>query len=204
VEFADYECPHCGMMAPIMEKVYAQFPGNARFLYKFMPLSVHPHGEISARAGVAAIRQGKFWEMNEKMFKNQSHLEETNLLDYAKELGMDPVRFKADMNSPETADRLAKDKKLSNDLDIKGTPTIYINGRLFESGANPETSLVEWLSLDLMLRGITQKAPAAAAGNLAPTSGSTKDAGASLLMLDGGKSAKAAGTGSGAGAATVK
>jgi protein-disulfide isomerase len=161
VEFADFECPHCAMMEPAMNKAFAQFGGDARFVFKFMPLGKHAHGDISARAGIAAMRQGKFWEMHDKMFKNQAHLEETNLLDYAKELGLDVAAFKVDMNGPEAADRLAKDKKLADDLVVGGTPTIYINGRLFQANANPEQALTDWITLDLTLKGLTAKpAPA--------------------------------------------
>jgi protein-disulfide isomerase len=178
VEFADFECPHCAMMEPILTKLYAQFGADARFVFKFMPLPLHTHGEISARAGFAAHRQGKFWEMHDKMFKNQSHLEETNLMDYAKELGLDVEKFRTDMTGAEATDRIAKDKKLATDLDVGGTPTIYINGRLVDLGANPEQTLTDWINLEFVLRGVTPHA--------APTAVPIASASA---LLDAGKSA---------------
>jgi protein-disulfide isomerase len=184
VEFADFECPHCAQMMPIMEKAFQAYAGNANFSYKFLPMPMHMHGEISSRAGFAASRQGKFWEMSEKMFKNQAHLEETNLLDYAKELGLDVQKFKADMVGSEATSRLAKDKKLADDLDVKGTPTIYINGRLFEAGANPEQVMMDWLALDLTLSGVEKKAAPPALSVMPGLAASAKDAG--VLLLDAG------------------
>jgi protein-disulfide isomerase len=151
VEWADFECPHCGMMEPILGKAFADHKTEARFVFKFMPLGGHPHGEISARAGFAALRQGKFWDMHDKMFRNQSHLEESDLLGYAKEIGLDIAKFTTDMKGNEAADRIARDKKLADELGIKGTPTIYINGRLFEAGANPDQALTDWLNLEVVL-----------------------------------------------------
>jgi protein-disulfide isomerase len=160
VEWADFECPHCGMMEPIMAKAFDTYKSQARFVFKFMPLGGHPHGEISARAGFAAFRQGKFWEMHDKMFRNQSHLEESDLLGYAKELGLDMNKFATDLKGNEAADRIARDKKLADELGVKGTPTIYINGRLFDAGAAPEQALMDWLSLELVLKGASAPSPA--------------------------------------------
>jgi protein-disulfide isomerase len=172
VEWADFECPHCGMMEPMMNKVYSDHKGDTRFAFKFMPLAGHPHGEISARAGFAAFRQGKFWEMHDKMFANQTHLEESDLLSYAKELGLEMTKFLADMKGNEAADRIARDKKLADDLGIKGTPTIYINGRLFEANANPEQSLTDWVNLEIIAKGGTPRSvpgPAVPGPSAAPS-----------------------------------
>ena len=172
VEFADFECPHCAMMAPLLKKIYTE-RGYIRSIYKFMPLAGHPNGEISSRAGIAAAKQGKFWEMHDKMFANSGRNSLLDLEGYAKEVGLDMNRFKADLNSAETTDRLTRDKKLADALEVKGTPTIYINGRLFEGSANGEQSLYDWLDLEMRLKGLDPKpAPAASAVPLAAPSAS--------------------------------
>ena len=145
VEFADFECPFCSMISPQLEKAWADRKTQIRFVFKFFPLQSHAHGELAARAGIAAINQGKFWEMHDKMFANREHLEQSDLDAYAKELGMDVQKLHADMQSKETADRLARDKKVGETLDVKGTPTIYINGRDY----NPQNDLNDWLNLEL-------------------------------------------------------
>jgi protein-disulfide isomerase len=132
VEFADFECPYCAMMAPVLEQVWQQRSSEMRFVYKFMPLSAHPHGELAARAAIAAMDQGKFWEMHDKLFANRDHLEQSDIDVYAKDLGLDLNRFHADMQSTKAGDRIAADRKEADALEVKGTPTIYVNGREFD------------------------------------------------------------------------
>jgi protein-disulfide isomerase len=170
IEFADFECPYCGVMAPAIEKAWEERKQNVRVVYKFMPLKGHPHGEISARAAIAAGAQGKFWDMHKKLFENQQHLEQQDLEMYARELGLDVSKFRAEMNSKETTDRLERDRKLADALDVKGTPTIYINGREFD----PKQELGDWLNMELELLGIDGKmaAPSASGSALPVASGS--------------------------------
>jgi hypothetical protein len=145
VEFADFECPYCAIMAPRLEEAFAKRTGQIRFVYKFMPLAGHPHGEISARAAIAAMDQGKFWEMHDKLFTNRDHLEPQDLDSYAKDIGLDMKRFAQDQTSQATTDRIAADRKLADSLDVKGTPTIYINGREYDV----QSDLNDWLALEL-------------------------------------------------------
>ena len=145
VEFADFECPYCAIMAPKLDEAFAKHPGQIRFVYKFMPLSGHPHGESSARAGIAAMAQGKFWEMHDKLFQNRDHLEPQDVDSYAKDIGMDLNKLHADETSQATTDRIANDRKLADALKVDGTPTIYINGRLYDV----QSDLNDWLALEL-------------------------------------------------------
>jgi protein-disulfide isomerase len=145
VEFADFECPYCAVMAPRLDKLASERPDQVRMVFKFMPLPAHPHGEIAARAGIAAINQKKFWEMNKKMFENQKHLEQADLEGYAKDLGLDLSKFRADMTSAATTEHIARDRKLADSLGVKGTPAIYINGREFD----PQQDLAEWISFEV-------------------------------------------------------
>jgi protein-disulfide isomerase len=151
VEFADFECPYCAIMAPRLEETFNKRSGQIRFAYKFMPLSGHPHSDIAARAAIAALDQGKFWEMHDKLFANRDHLEQPDLDGYAKDLGLDMTRFQKDAASQATTDRIAADRKQADTLGVVGTPTIYINGREFD----PQNDLTEWLALELGADGKT-------------------------------------------------
>jgi protein-disulfide isomerase len=145
VEFADFECPYCALMSPVLEKMWQQHQQDVRYVYKFMPLSGHPHGEISSRAAVAAMYQGKFWEMHDKLFANRDHLEPADLETYAKQIGLDIPRFHKDTESQATTDWLAADRKQADALGVQGTPTIYINGREFDV----RQDLDEWIAQEL-------------------------------------------------------
>jgi hypothetical protein len=133
VEFADFECPFCQHIAPELDALWQKRQTSVRFVYKFMPLPMHPHGESAARAAIAAQAQGKFWEMHDKLFASRDHLEDSDILQYAASIGLDLDRFRADVQSPATKARLDADRKLGDALNVKGTPTIFINGREYDS-----------------------------------------------------------------------
>jgi protein-disulfide isomerase len=145
VEFADFECPFCQKMAPALEALWENRKSSLQFVFKFMPLAMHPHGEISARAAIAADRQGKFWEMNRRLFAAGTQLEERDLDRYASELDLDMDRFHSDMRSEATGERLSTDRKLADALGVKGTPTLFINGREYES----KLDLQEWIDAEI-------------------------------------------------------
>jgi protein-disulfide isomerase len=149
VEFADFECPFCQKLAPELDSIWEKHQTQLRFVYKFMPLQMHAHGEIAARAAIAAQAQGKFWEMHHMLFSHGQHLEQNDLEGYAKEVGLDADRFRADMNSPATKARLDADRKLADDLGVKGTPTIYIDGHEYDA----KVDLAEWVEQEISARG---------------------------------------------------
>jgi protein-disulfide isomerase len=141
VEFADFECPFCQRIAPELDALWEKRQGNLRFVYKFMPLAMHPHSEIAARAAIAAQNQGKFWEMHHQLFANGEHLEQADVERYAAAIGLDVARFRADFGSAATKARIEADKKLADTLSVKGTPTIFINGREYDS----KVDIDEWV-----------------------------------------------------------
>jgi protein-disulfide isomerase len=145
VEFADFECPFCQRIAPDLDALVEKRPGQVRFVYKLMPLAMHPHGEIAARAAVAAQAQGRFWEMHHLLFAAGGRLEERDLESYAKAIGLDVDRFKADMKAPATQARLDADRKLADSLGVRGTPTLYINGREYDT----KLDLDQWVDAEI-------------------------------------------------------
>ncbi len=145
VEFADFECPFCQKMAPELDALWEKHKDKVLFVYKFMPLSMHPHSEIAARAAIAAQMQGKFWAMHHQLFANGQRLEQSDLDSYAKSIGLDVARFRADMQSAATTARLEADRKLADQLGVKGTPTIYIDGRPYDLKVDIE----QWVEGDI-------------------------------------------------------
>jgi protein-disulfide isomerase len=145
VEFSDFECPFCQKIAPELDALCEKHKETVRFVYKFMPLQMHPHSEIAARAAIAAQDQGKFWPMHHELFSHGEHLEPADLDAYAKAIGLDLDRFHADMSSPATKARLDADRKLADDLGVKGTPTIYIDGREYDA----KIDLEDWIDQEI-------------------------------------------------------
>jgi protein-disulfide isomerase len=154
VELADFECPHCREAVPMIDAVIEAHPDKVRLVYKSFTLQFHTRGEPAARGAFAAGMQGKFWEMEHLLFDRQQHLEDADLDRYAQMLKLDVAKWKADMESPAVKERVAHDHKLGEELKVKGTPTIYVNGR--ELDIEADESLEQRVALEL---GVT---PAAA------------------------------------------
>jgi protein-disulfide isomerase len=163
-EFADFECPHCAMAVPSLDAVVAAHPGKVRIVYKSYTLPFHQHGEPAARAAFAAGAQGRFWEMEHLLFERQQHLEDADLERYAGMLKLDIGKWKGDMDSPAVKNRLSDDHKLGEDLKLKGTPTIYVNGR--ELDVEEDETLEERVAAEL---GVPPVPPPAAPGEAAPS-----------------------------------
>jgi thiol-disulfide isomerase/thioredoxin len=129
IEFADFECPHCREAVSLIDGVLAEHPDKVRLVYKSYTLAFHQRGEPAARAALAAGLQGKFWEMEHLLFERQEHLEQSDIERYASLLRLDIPKWKADMDSPAIKAQIDHDHALGEELKLKGTPTIYVNGR---------------------------------------------------------------------------
>lgn len=128
VEFSDFQCPYCKRGAQVMEQLLKDMPNDVKVAFKHLPLPMHPMARPAARAAVAAGKQGKFWEMHDKLFGNQEALSEDAFEKYAKELGLNVDKFKADIKDPATDKQIEEDSKLANSLEINGTPGFVVNG----------------------------------------------------------------------------
>lgn len=129
VEFSDFQCPFCSRVTPLIDQVIQAYPKELKFVYKEFPLPMHPNAMPASRAAVAAQRQGKYWEMNAKLFANQQALQPDNFKQYAQELGLDVAKFEQDMNSPDVQAQIAEDLQLAKQSAVSGTPTLFLNGK---------------------------------------------------------------------------
>ena len=141
IEFSDFQCPFCGRLEPVIEKILARYPTQVRLIYRNFPLStLHPDAERAAEAGVCALEQGKFWPMHDAMFSDQNALDLDALKNKARRVGLDETRFTACMNSDRPRLAVADDVKAGDELGIQGTPATLVNGR-FVSGSVTEQEL---------------------------------------------------------------
>jgi protein-disulfide isomerase len=171
VEFADFECPHCGATRPILDDLFKRYDGQIRIVYKNFPLSMHQYAEKAARAAIAAYKQNKFWEMEVALFDNQQNLEPSNVELLAKSIGLDMPRFIKDRDSEAVADFVSRDRKEGEHLEIDSTPTIFINGRKFESSGEFKEDLDDWVTLEIKLAG--GNATPSAAAEASPSASSS-------------------------------
>ncbi|WP_373048169.1 DsbA family protein [Vulgatibacter sp.] len=136
IEVSDFECPFCNRVNPTVKQILEAYPNDVKIVWANNPLGFHKNAMPAAKAAYAAHQQGKFWEFHDKAFANQRALTAENFETWAKELGLDMAKFKADMASPKIEEQIKKEQALYTSRGARGTPGFFINGRLV-SGAQP-------------------------------------------------------------------
>lgn len=148
VEFSDFQCPFCAAAHQDLDRLAREFEGQIKLVFKHFPLGGHDRAMPAARAAEAALAQGKFWEMHDLLFDHQHSLQDADLESYARQLHLDVDRFKADMLAAPAQEHIDADRQEGERLGIRGTPTIYINGRLLRE---PFRALPAYLKEELEL-----------------------------------------------------
>ncbi len=143
-EFGDFQCPPCGQFAVFVEELLREYDSRLRVVFRNFPLPAHEHAREAALAAEAAGFQGKFWEMHDTLYREQSSWSKApNVRElfesYAGTLGLNMDQFKKDMDGDKARERVDSDHALADSLGIKVTPTLFINKRPMEpQEKNPE------------------------------------------------------------------
>lgn len=137
VEFADFECPHCGLSFPELQPLVAANP-DLRVCFKNYPLSpecnpnvgrnMHPMACMAAAASLCAQDQGRFWELAGQMMANQSTLAPNDILFMAGQQGLDTDALYACMSQESTMERVAADVQAGTTAGLWATPTLFLKG----------------------------------------------------------------------------
>lgn len=138
IEYGDFECPACGVYAPLVEKLMTDEASTTlRVVFRHFPLPQHLNAPIAAQASEAAAAQGKFWEMYRLLYAGQNDW--ANLSDaaarqvfdgYAKTLGLDLTKFHSDIDSTATKQFIQNEMAEGESLGIDYTPSFFVNGKL--------------------------------------------------------------------------
>lgn len=145
IEYGDFQCPGCGGWHPILKQLEESYKDHVRFVFRHFPIRTnHPNAQSAALSAEAAGKQGKFWEMHDKLFEtqpgwrqltgNQQKLFES----YAEELELDMKQFRSDYAASETALRINRDLDSGRILGVTGTPSFILNGKKIETPARME------------------------------------------------------------------
>jgi protein-disulfide isomerase len=135
VEYGDYECPHCGAAYPMIKLLQQSLGDTLRFVYRNFPLSqAHEHAMLAAQAAEAAGVSGdeSFWRMHDHLFEHQKALQLTDLVSYAKAIGLDPDQFRRDLEAGTFVARVRSDFRSGVRSGVNGTPTFFINGERYD------------------------------------------------------------------------
>lgn len=129
LEFSDFECPFCASLHKDLKVLRERYPSQVALTYVHFPLSMHRFAESAARAAECAGHQGRFEAIHDLLFEQQNSFGLKPWSDFATEAGVpDSAAFEACVKRTEPVRRIAEGKALGSTLDIKGTPTIVING----------------------------------------------------------------------------
>ena len=139
VTFSDFQCPFCKRIEPALAQATKDYGDKVRFVWKNYPLPFHNRAN---QAAMVAIEAGKekgaegFWKAHDKLFDIQPKLEDADLEGVAKELGLDVAKTMDAVKTLKFKDQIEKEMAQGEDLEVRGTPKSFINGRIVD-GAQP-------------------------------------------------------------------
>ena len=137
IEYGDFQCPYCGQAHPQVKSVTEAYKDKIAFIFRNYPLpTMHPNAKAAAAAVEAAGLQGKYWEMNNKIYETQNDWNNLStdkrtdiFVSFAKAVGVkDTEKFKTDMSGQDVNKKINFDLALGNKAKVTGTPSFYLNG----------------------------------------------------------------------------
>ncbi len=126
---SDFQCPVCKRAAAPVEAVARRLGKEAVVFFVHNPLAMHSRSMPAALAAEAAHRQGRFWEMHDKIFQNQRLLSDSDLRGHAEALGLDMARYDADIRDPALQAWIKRQQAVVVALGARGTPSFFVNGK---------------------------------------------------------------------------
>ncbi len=143
VEFFDFQCPFCAKSVSGLDELLEKYPGQVQLVLKNSPLPIHPDAMLAHEAALIAAEQGKFQQMSALLFAHQDRLKRSDLIAYARQLGLDTAAFQRRLDSGNYRRAVEQDLSLAQALGVDGTPTFFVNGEK-RVGAQ---SFAEWSQL---------------------------------------------------------
>jgi protein-disulfide isomerase len=128
VVFSDYACGPCGRTWSVMDNLVEDYGDDLRVVFRSMTVPGFVHGEQAAEAAFAAGRQGKFWEMHRRLFKDSHGFDRPTLRAHAEALGLEVERFQDDIDTGAEAGRRSRDRRQAKSLGLLAAPVVFVNG----------------------------------------------------------------------------
>ena len=159
LEYSDFQCPYCASVAPVLERAIQNYPDQIRLVYRHYPLIlIYDKAAIAVQAAEAAGRQGKFWEMHDLLYAEQSQWASLPVDDFipwlesnAKDLGLDVETFQQDLESQEIVQLAQKAWDDNRALGIPYTPFVLVDDQIWADGLPlDDTNLTSVIELDLL------------------------------------------------------
>lgn len=137
VEFFDYNCPYCRRVAPVMAEAVDADPG-LRIVYKEFPI-LGTGSVYAAKAALAARRQDRYAELHKALMQETGGVNAVAVDQVAERLGLNLGRLKTDMQDPEIAAAIERNRALARDLRLTGTPGFVIGDTILRGATDLKT-----------------------------------------------------------------
>jgi protein-disulfide isomerase len=115
---------------PVLEQVLEKYPRKVKVVFKQFPIRSHVFALKAAQATIAAHQQGKFWEFHDLLFNHYKQINDKKIEEIRIQLGLDDDKFKKKMRAPQTMNKIRADYGNGSAAGVRGTPTVFINGKL--------------------------------------------------------------------------
>jgi protein-disulfide isomerase len=136
VEYGDFQCPDCGVAYPVIKQIQQTYGNQIRFVFRNLPLTdIHTYAKIAALAAEAAGQQNKYWEMHDLIYEHQQELSNELIYRLVDQIGLNAEKFEQDLHNRGLLKKIKDDTQSAEDSGVPGTPTFFINGSMFDGGA---------------------------------------------------------------------
>lgn len=151
VAFSDFECPFCARVTSTLERIRDSYGDDVRLVFKHRPLPFHKRAAPAAHASIEVHEDAgdeAFWKMHDLMFDNQRALDDSDLVQYARQAGASGSRVRRALRRTPHQDVIDRDERLALEVGATGTPTFFINGVKL-TGAQPYTKFQELIDEEM-------------------------------------------------------
>ncbi len=151
LEYGDFQCPACGAYYPVIKQLETNYSDKITFQFRNFPLSqIHQNAFAAHRAAEAAAKQGKFFEMHDKLYESQQSwttAPNPNIFfeDYATQLNLNLDQFRKDSASSEVNDIINADIKAGQAIGANSTPTFVLDGKKIDQNPQDYASFAKLL-----------------------------------------------------------
>ncbi|OGX37524.1 MAG: hypothetical protein A3C36_05690 [Omnitrophica WOR_2 bacterium RIFCSPHIGHO2_02_FULL_52_10] len=149
-EFIDFQCPACAHGAMYLKEVMEKHPGLIRLTVKHFPLAMHQHGMLSAGYAECTVEQGKFWPYHDLILSRQNNWKQLEdprpaFEQMGKELGLDLQAIQNCLEGMAVVKTIEQSKTEGQALNIRSTPTYFVNGKMFVGQKSLEQEITKYL-----------------------------------------------------------
>jgi protein-disulfide isomerase len=139
IEFADFQCPYCARLEPVLAEVQARYPSQVRLVFRQLPIpQLHADAERLSAASICADEQQHFWPFHDAVFQTPGRYDTESILKLINRLGLNPMEFQACMESGRPTRVLRHEVAEADVLALEGTPAVFLNGQLLTGALSVE------------------------------------------------------------------